>query len=306
MERRLPEYWAVYIVYFHNVLREPLDEFDQETPRQTVAQFEQELEWLRRRFKIIGFDECLELIRKGQSDGDLVALSFDDGHLGIYRHAMPLLTALDIRPGVFLLSDSGIPAPHFPLLHFEALEVAFRLSKAVELARFGIKMPTFEDRARVFQGARQRLKLFPGKVRQERQATLLEDLGVSENAIEARACDDERFWKLGPVEIAALEEAGWVMGGHTRSHPVLARLQDSDVRAEIELPASLRSTSGMTPFAYPYGGSEHCDSRVAKLVQQAGYGCAFTTHEAAVQETEGLGRFLLPRVSFRQLHQRRT
>lgn len=304
MERRLPEPWSVYVVYFHNVLPGPLDEFDQETPRETTAQFEQGLEWLRRRFEIIGFDECLELVRNGRADRDVVALSFDDGHLGIYRYAWPLLKAFDIRAGVFLLSESGMPAPHLPLLHFEALEIAFRLSKAVELARFGIAMPTSKDRAKVFQGARQRLKLFPDELRQERQSALLDDLGVSDNAIEARARDDERFWKLGPVEVAALKESGWVIGGHTRSHPVLARLDDAAIGAEVEVPASLRSDGDLTPFAYPYGGSEHCDERVATLVREAGYACAFTTDEGPVLEAEGLDRFLLPRVSLRQLQQR--
>lgn len=304
MEGRLPKHWAMYVVYFHNVLSKALDEFDQETPRQTVAQFEQELEWLDRRFEIIGFDDCLELIRNGRIDKKLVALCFDDGHLGIYRYAAPLLKALKIRPGVFLLADSGIVAPHQPLLHFEALEIAFRLTDAEKLPRLGINMPTSAERAKVFQGARQRLKIFPQEIRTSRQASLLDDLGVSEAAIDAHARNDERFWKIGPVEVASLERDGWVMGGHTRSHPVLSRLEDGDIRAELQPPTRLQAAARFLPFAYPYGGADHCDERVANLVQQAGYGCAFTTNEGAVRTTEGLDRFLLPRVSVRQLQLR--
>ena len=94
------------------------------------------------------------------------------------------------------------------------------------------------------------------------------------------------------------------MGGHTRSHPVLSRLEDWDIRAELEPSTRFHAAPHFAPFAYPYGGPDHCDARVANLVRQSGYGCAFTTNEGAVRATEGLDRFLLPRVTFRQLQRR--
>jgi peptidoglycan/xylan/chitin deacetylase (PgdA/CDA1 family) len=290
----------VYVVYFHNICTASRDPFDGQTPRQSALTFEQDVEWLRQRFELIGFDECLDRVERRRYDERLAALCFDDGHLGIHRHAFPVLESIAVRAGVFLMRDSGIPEPISPLLHFERLEIGFRLTRCTRLHRHDVEMPTLAQRAVVFGAARQRLKRFENETRIRHQDKLLADLGVEPERILAFARQDpERFAKIGPREAADLDAAGWVLGAHTRTHPVLARTDDRGRSWEIGSPAEHGRAGDRMPFAYPYGGTEHCDVGVARAVEAAGFHCAFTTVAGACRSEHD--SFLLPRVTVREL-----
>lgn len=58
------------------------------------------------------------------------------------------------------------------------------------------------------------------------------------------------------------DDYGFRLGYHSRSHRVMTDLSDDEVRAELVSPIPCEL------FAYPHGD---VDSRVAKLVQRAGY-----------------------------------
>jgi hypothetical protein len=73
---------------------------------------------------------------------------------------------------------------------------------------------------------------------------------------------------------------GMVLGGHTHTHPVLARLTPDDQHAELT-----RSTSALRryfdqplwPFSYPFGQPHAYDETTMALVREHGFCCAFTT-----------------------------
>lgn len=78
------------------------------------------------------------------------------------------------------------------------------------------------------------------------------------------------------AELRALAGEGWEVGSHTRTHPHLTRLDDAELREELEgsrsdceghLGAPCRS------LAYPYG--DH-DERVVRAAGRAGYEAAGT------------------------------
>jgi peptidoglycan/xylan/chitin deacetylase (PgdA/CDA1 family) len=293
----------VYLVYFHNVLDDASDLFDLETPRLTTVEFERQIDGLAQRYRLIGFDECLDRIATGHVDDSVVAVCFDDGHLGIHRYAYPCLRSRGITAGVFMLDPSGIPSPSDPLLHFESLEIAFRLTASTRLDRYGVSMRSDQERAKVFHGARQRLKALPDDLREQRQARLIDDLAVDDATIALFAARDERFAKLGPIEQQELQSAGWVLGGHTRSHRVLSRLTDAEIDREVAMPAWLENQeTRLRTFAFPYGGADHCDARVANRVMAAGYDCAFTTIPGAIIQSALESRYLLPRLTPEELH----
>lgn len=92
------------------------------------------------------------------------------------------------------------------------------------------------------------------------------------------------IWEGGPHEdelrpmnwneLRKLKDAGWEIASHTRSHPQLPELADTDLHAELaesrevctrELRATCRS------LAYPYGA---VDARVARAAGEAGYEAA--------------------------------
>jgi peptidoglycan/xylan/chitin deacetylase (PgdA/CDA1 family) len=78
-------------------------------------------------------------------------------------------------------------------------------------------------------------------------------------------------------ELKALaDDHGWEIGSHTRSHPMLTRLTDDELAAELrESRAACEAGTGRAcrSLAYPFGDF---DSRVARAAAEAGYEQAAT------------------------------
>jgi len=94
--------------------------------------------------------------------------------------------------------------------------------------------------------------------------------------------------------LKALQDTGWEMAGHTRTHPHLDRLDDPDADREIqEGRADLQDRLGgrVRTFCYPFGA---LNERTPALVRQAGFQGACTTCSGiAGPDTDP---FLLPRI----------
>ena len=72
-------------------------------------------------------------------------------------------------------------------------------------------------------------------------------------------------------DLGRLQEAGWEVGSHTRTHPRLTNLDDDAVRdelAESRHEIAARLSRPCETVAYPYGD---VDERVADAAQRAGY-----------------------------------
>jgi peptidoglycan/xylan/chitin deacetylase (PgdA/CDA1 family) len=83
-----------------------------------------------------------------------------------------------------------------------------------------------------------------------------------------------------PAQVRELAEAGWEIGSHTRSHPLLTTLDDAALADELagsrEASAALAGTPCLT-IAYPYAD---VDDRVISAAAAAGYeaGAALPAH----------------------------
>ena len=112
----------------------------------------------------------------------------------------------------------------------------------------------------------------------ERRQAALAELGRQVNVTPA-ATDDARpmTWE----ELQTWRTAGMTVGGHTRTHPMLAALPSAELRSEIvagrrELEESLGVP--LDTFAYPYGTAADFDIRCEEAVYEAGYRCAFVNY----------------------------
>ena len=99
---------------------------------------------------------------------------------------------------------------------------------------------------------------------------------------------------MGWEELQALQDAGWEVGGHTRTHPRLGDLADDAATDEIAGGLSdLETVLGRQArtFCYPYGSR---NERTHDLVSEAGYVAACTTVSGMAGPASD--PFLLPRV----------
>lgn len=80
---------------------------------------------------------------------------------------------------------------------------------------------------------------------------------------------------LSNQEIAELRDVADLQC-HSRFHPILPRCSDEKARDEIEgAKAELKSRFGLEIYAFAYPNGDWCE-RDARLVEHAGYDCAFT------------------------------
>ncbi len=297
----------MFVLAYHNVLAEPPDALDWPSLRLTQGDFDREMEHLARRFHPLPLAELLRRLEQRRPDPLGVAVTFDDGCYGVLAHALPVLSRWRIPATVFIVTGHcGSPAES-EVPHFNALEVAFRLTRCeeVDLGFWGDPPLPIADPASRSAGlkrVKEKLKLAREEDRRRWYGQVLKALAVSPAEIRAHAATQERFRLLTWEEVRRLRDAGIEIGSHTRTHRTLSRLPPRELEAEIAGACDdLRSRLGLreVPLAYPYGGAEHIGAAAPEVARRAGHTCALST--IAGRNTPSTDRFLLHRVVFREL-----
>lgn len=99
-------------------------------------------------------------------------------------------------------------------------------------------------------------------------------------------------------EVLEMAQAGIEFGSHTVSHPILARLEESEMVNEVqeskrELEERLRRD--VLAFAYPAGRGSRVDDVARQVVARCGFKFAVTSNEGVVR-AGAYDRFALPRI----------
>lgn len=295
------------ILYYHNVLPTPLDEFDRRLSRTHLDDFAREMEHLAAHYRPVSLAALLEGLRAGEADPRAVAVTFDDGYYGVAAHALPVLRRLGIPAAVFVVTDFAGQPGEGRLLHFDEVEIAFRLTRApaLDLGFMGggaAPLSAVGARVECMKRVKKHLKQLPDGERRRLQAALLGQLGVAPDEVMAYARAHEKYRTLSWDELRAASGEDFAVGSHTRSHRVLSRLDPAELEPEIfGARERLRSELGLdaAPFAYPYGGTEHFGPEADRLVRRAGHTCALTTVPGTVKPAAD--PFSLRRLEFKML-----
>jgi peptidoglycan/xylan/chitin deacetylase (PgdA/CDA1 family) len=212
------------------------------------------LRYLERYYRVISL---AELETKPALRGAVV-LTFDDGYSSVFANALPRLRERGLPATIYLVSDtlrSGDP--------IWVNELAWWYNagppEAGHLLTRELDLPADASLTTVVEAIR------AGYDRQLLHR-LLESLRAVTDGSERPA---EKL-HLGPDEIEEMASAGCTFGNHTRSHPNLARLPESEQRAEMreaqrlidDLPGACRS------LAYPFGSF---DARTRRLAGEQGF-----------------------------------
>jgi peptidoglycan/xylan/chitin deacetylase (PgdA/CDA1 family) len=102
--------------------------------------------------------------------------------------------------------------------------------------------------------------------------------------------DSDQIQGLSWSQVSEMRVEGFEIGAHTRTHPVLTRLTETDALEEI---VSSRSTiedhlnEAVSLFAYPFGDPrEHVSDRMLSLVAQVGFESAASVLYRGVRHDE--------------------
>ena len=296
----------MFILTYHNIVDDDIDDFDRKCNRLSTAEFAAQLERIRNRFKVVSLKEGLSSLSSAESTDALLAITFDDGYLGVLKNAAPILRSHGFPATVFIVTENLDPSAGKASLS-DGIEIAFRLTAEVRLDVTWLNgevldLGSVQDRLRSMKRVKRHLKLMLDSERRAAKHRVMHSLNVTADAVRSYAENREKYHGLNIADIHALMGLGMSVGSHTRRHRTLSRVTDVDCRDEIV--HSYKEIQTMfdlswIPFAYPYGGTEHVGVLAPQIVREAGYSCGLTTIPG--MNTNRTDRFLLHRVEFDNL-----
>jgi len=178
-----------------------------------------------------------------------VLLTFDDGERSLLEHGLPLLR------------ERGIPAVAYVVTSLIGTDTPFWWHEVERLVAAGAHVPG--EPGRTVAQWLAHLKTVP----QAERLHLMESLRDGRERVgEAQ---------LTPKDLATLEAGGVRVENHSRTHPLLDRCSDADVRDEIVAAHErLGELTGRVPrsFAYPNG---NWDVRAERVLGELGYRTGF-------------------------------
>ena len=262
----------VGIAFVHHLVGEPAQ--DGEThlvARFDTGLFEQQLRYLKRRYRVVPASGLMEAVRTHRRGHPIPAtITFDDdlrSHLDV---ATPILSRLGL-PATFFLTGAYLHGPH--MFWWEWLQPAFDLGLLTddylgELWPEGAPAPT----GRRIHDFGLALQAMPRSQRFALRDRVLPLIG-----------SPPRSLAMGADDILALSAQGFEVGFHTRAHERLTLLSDAELsRAFVDGREELEDLAGgsLTTVAYPYGAS---DARVARAARDAGFSWGFAVRNAPVR-----------------------
>lgn len=233
------------------------------------AAFEAQVQKMSAAYHMVSVDDILS----GKIPNNSALITFDDGYQDIYANAFPILKKYRVPAVVFLITD------------FVGTNRIFWWDELIELI--------FQTRALSFDGASL-------ETREDRQLFLQQ---VLLKFGQIRHDEKERYFRLlkeglGPVEtihdnldweqVREMRRHGIHIGSHTLTHPVLTQIPLEHAEREItasKLRIEQELGEPVHAFSYPHGDYNRS---VRRIVQRAGYRCAFTVNSGINRIGDGL------------------
>lgn len=258
------------ILYYHRVNNEN----DPFFPAISTSLFEHEMRFAAKHYKVVTLSALLDHLQGGPAE-DVLAITFDDGYRDNYENAFPILQRYGLPATIFLTTgsiDSCEP------MWFEQLALALKktpqefIDLEIDLPRrFWLRTQPerLESNNRIFE----LLRRVDDADRRQWLNQILRQLRFNEDQTRKNKMltwDQVRFMNAHDIDF----------GGHTVTHPFLARMTKEQVawevseckrRIEQELQAEVAH------FAYPNGREEDFGKWNKEVVRGAGYRAAVTT-----------------------------
>jgi peptidoglycan/xylan/chitin deacetylase (PgdA/CDA1 family) len=263
------------VLIFHRVLPAPDPMFPEEPDAERFALL---LRWLRAQFEVLPLDQAISALAQGRLPARALAITFDDGYADNHDVALPELRAQGLNATFFVASGFLDGGRMWNDTVIEALRGAqgdeLDLT-ALDLGRH--RIGSHAQRRQAIDRLLPRIKYLAPAQRETIVAAVATLAGV----------EPPRDLMMTSDQLRALRAAGMGIGGHTRSHPILARLDDAQAQAEIEQgKAELEAILGepISLFAYPNGKPQQDYlPRHAAMVQAAGFRAAVSTAPGAAR-----------------------
>ncbi|MFP9193840.1 polysaccharide deacetylase family protein [Natrialbaceae archaeon A-CW1-1] len=274
-----------------------------------LSDFREQLDYFEATYTIPDRETALEALSGSRSlPEDSLILTFDDGLRDHVEWVLPELTKRGLW-GMFFV-------PAGPYLHNQVLDVhrvhtllgRFDSDRLVDvlgdILDASLDRPLTRSDSGSLYGNRDEvdtISRFKQLINDELSRTERDDVltALEHRVFESHPVDPAEVY-MSQGDLQTLVDEGMLLGGHSASHRILARLDESEQRREIERSFDfLTRTVGDQPlrtFAYPYGTDTTYSSETLTCLEEAGCEVAFTTVSNAITPSDIAQRNLrLPR-----------
>lgn len=277
------------IFLFHRVspLRDKL--WDPLSPER----FDEILKYLKSKFEIHSAEKILGESDKLRNKKSLAAIVFDDGYKDYIDYALPILKKHELPSSMYVVTscvENGIPPWTYVLDNAFANTKKRKLDVDSSLLPSELKKTSWKNETEKIAYAK-KFKPFLKQVKDGTRRELVEQTINSLNDVETPQ-NLMMNWK----EINEIKSTGTLIGSHTVSHPLLAKIEDEkEIENELHLSAlKIKENTGTFPLtiSYPIGSF---DERVKKLAQKTGYKFGLAV-EQTIYDSANHDLFSIPRI----------
>ena len=273
---------------FHRVS----DDRDELWPPMTPVLFEKIIRTLTRTYEVVGLEGWLANNTAGAGK-KLATVLFDDGYKDNIEYAAPILKKYNCPASFYIVTDCinrNIPTWTYLLDH------ALQQTKIEKLLIKNTSLPLeMQNLDLADKTAVRKLKPLMKQLSNSNRVAVLnsildqcKDVSLPENKMMS--------WQ----DIEQLKNAGFAIGSHSHTHPMLAALEDeSEIVSELKLSAEIiEQKLGSMPLtiSYPIGS---LDERVVRLAGETGYQYGLAV-EQRFFKTEQDDTMAIPRVELYQ------
>lgn len=274
------------ILIYHRVLSEPDEIFPQET---TAERFDLEMAELKSSFNVLKLSEAIDRLKAGSLPARAACVTFDDGYADNLHVALPILQKHNLV-ATFFIATSYLDGGR--MFNDTVIESVRQFAgPRIDLSKLGfgeLDLSTPQLKANAIGTILKQVKYQHPPEREQTVATI---------ASLAGATSLPQNLMMSSAELRRLHGAGMEIGGHTSTHPILARLDDAAAKKSIgDGKDFLEGLLGerIKLFAYPNGkpGVDYLPAQ-ARIVQNLGFEGAVTTQPGA--STRRTDPYQLPR-----------
>ncbi len=224
------------------------------------------------RFNVLPLGEAIDRLRRGALPARAVCVTFDDGYADNCEVALPILTRLAV-PATFFVTTGCLDGGR--MWNDTVIESVRRAQgPRLDLGAAGLGTHGIET----MEARRETVGKLLGAIKYLDRARRLEAVQAVASAAGAALPDN---LMMSRAQVRRLRSAGMEIGGHTITHPILARIDAAEAEREIaggkaELEAILGEKVEL--FAYPNGKpiEDYTADHVA-IARRVGFRAAVTT-----------------------------
>jgi peptidoglycan/xylan/chitin deacetylase (PgdA/CDA1 family) len=274
---------AVGLVLAHHRIGEPPGDRERElVPALSTRAFEERLEYLQERYRVVPASQVLEAgLARRRGERVPVALTFDDD---LYSH-LEVVAPILLRRSLAATFYVGPPLPSGASFWWEDLQAladSGGLPPRLDSVPEADITPVVRREPRAIHALGRTIESLPPDRRDGVAAELHALAGTSTRP------------RLDAQAMAALLEQGFALGFHTARHYLLTTLDDERLARELtngrDVLERIAGTA-VTTIAYPHGKA---DARVARAARAAGFDVGFTGGSARIDQRTD--RLLVPRM----------